>query len=74
VLGFTPTLGQSGVVTTKVHPWGVKFILVNSKIQNCTFTNFHLCVKKEKWVLKTYFAIRGWWFLDVTLEELEMKR
>lgn len=35
-------------VSTKVHPWGVKFILVNSKIQNCTFKKFYLCVKKEK--------------------------
>jgi hypothetical protein len=43
-----PNIGNFIVyhVPTRVHPWGVNFILVILEIQDCNFKDFSLCVKK----------------------------
>ncbi len=50
-------------VPSRMHPWGVNFILVTFEIRDYNFKDFSFCVGKVDWMLHTYVVIGGWWIL-----------
>ncbi len=50
-------------VSTNVHPWGIQMMLWTPILQNASYRNYTLCVRKQGCVFQTFFSLRGWWFL-----------
>jgi len=60
-----PNIGDLIVykVPTRVHPWGINFILVTPEIWDCNFKDYSLCVRKVDWIVA--YLCCHWRLVDI---------